>query len=273
MNPQNIFLPYPAPVNGKKTFLKGSFRPLPIPHPLLHPRHHMQHQVISVLDQALREIEREVEQQAYWKVLSDPLTPPPEVLAIMREVLLEVWSYQKVVDEAVFTAVGRLGTDISEQSLIRSMIAVQIEETGHGALGLRDYVVLGGNREAALKRRPSPQAQALRGVVRILGEREHPLCHLGYMYFFEKFTTVMTEKVAPILIRSGYPDRSLEFMKLHAIEDVRHADMLAHIIMECEERYEAATESIIYGFECFRVVYPHAVWQAAYQRAMSPALS
>lgn len=233
----------------------------------------MQDHVISALDQALREIEREVEQQPYWRRLSDPSTPPAEVLAIMREVLLEVWSYQKTVDEAVFTAVGRLGTDIGEQALIRSMIAVQIEETGHGSLGLQDYAALGGDREAALKRRPSPQAQALRGVVRILGEREHPLCHLGYMYFFEKFTTVMTEKVAPILEKSGYPNQSLEFMRLHAIEDVRHADMLANVILECVERYEGAAESIIYGFSCFRVVYPHAVWQAAYQRAVDPSLS
>ena len=223
--------------------------------------------VIAILDRALREVELEVEAQPYWKELTSPDTPKDTVLAIMREVMLEIWSYQKVVDQAVFTAVGRLGTEIEEQGLIRSMIAVQIEETGHGTLALQDYVSLGGDRGWAMARRPSPQAQALIGIVRVLGEREHPLCHLGYMYFFERFTTTMTEKVMPTLLRAGYPHERLEFMRLHAIEDVRHADMLANVIAECERRYENAAEVIAYGFDTFRVVYPHAVWQAAWHRA------
>jgi|APTNR8051073442_1049403.scaffolds.fasta_scaffold13430_4 pyrroloquinoline quinone (PQQ) biosynthesis protein C len=223
--------------------------------------------IIAILDQALAEVEREVENQHYWRHLTDPTTPASTVLAIMREVMLEIWTYQKAVNESVFTAVGRLGNDISEQALIRSMIAVQIEEIGHGTLGLHDHVALGGDREAALRNRPSPTAQALIAIVRVLGEREHPLCHLGYMYFFEKFTTMISEKVAPTLARAGYPDQSLEFMRLHAIEDVRHADMLANVIVECEERYPEAAELIQYGFDCFRVVYPHLVWSAAHQRA------
>ncbi len=225
--------------------------------------------VIDFFEQELKVIEAEVESQAYWKQLTSPDTPPAFVLAIMREVMLEVWSYQKMVDEAVFTAVGRAGKDISEQALVRSMIAVQIEEVGHGALALQDYVSLGGDRDFAVNRRPSPQAQAVIGVVRVLGEREHPLCHLGYMYFFERFTTIMTEKVLPALARAGYPNDRLEFMRLHAVEDVRHSDMLGNVIDECEERYEGAAEAIIHGFNTFRVVYPHPVWNAAYQRALA----
>ena len=213
-------------------------------------------------------MECEVEGQRYWQHLTDPNTPATTVLGIMREVMLEIWTYQKAVNESVFTAVGRLGTDINEQALIRSMIAVQIEEIGHGTLGLHDHVALGGDHEAALRNRPSPTAQALIAIVRMLGEREHPLCHLGYMYFFEKFTTMMSENVAPTLAKAGYPDQSLEFMRLHAIEDVRHADMLANVIVECEERYPDAAAHIQYGFDCFRVVYPHLVWSAAHQRAI-----
>lgn len=223
--------------------------------------------VVVVMESALREVEREVEATDYWRALIDEETPKEQILAFMREVMLEIWSYQKRVDEAVFAAVGRLGTSIDEQGLIRTMIAVQIEETGHGSMALQDYCALGGDEQWARERRPSPAARALISVVKNLGEAEHPLCHLGYMYFFEKFTTMMTEKVSPYLERAGYPQDRLEFMRLHAEEDIRHADMLANVIVECESRYPDAAEHVRYGFDCFREIYPHALWSTAYQRS------
>lgn len=227
--------------------------------------------ILAKLDAALLDVEREVEETAYWATLTSESTPPAVTLSIMREVTREIGSYQKEVDMAVFTAVGRLGHSIDEQGLIRSMIAVQIEETGHGTLAYQDYLALGGSATDFRNRRPSPAAQALIGTVRHLGEREHPLCHLGFMYFFEKFTTTMTNKVAPTLQRSGYPEDRLQFMKLHAEEDVRHADMLANVIEECVKRYEHAASHIQYGFDSFRVVYPHPVWRTACHRACLPA--
>ncbi|PAY19043.1 hypothetical protein CKO51_12890 [Rhodopirellula sp. SM50] len=219
------------------------------------------------LDQLLFEIETEVEHQAYWKTFIAPTTPSSIVLKIMAEVMRDIGSYQLEVNKAVFSAVGRLGTVIDEQGLIRAMIAVQVEEVGHGAIAAADYAILTNNQIACRDSRPTPTAQALIGTVRNLGEREHPLCHLGFMYFFEKFTTLMTEKVAPTLLRAGYPDDRLEFMRLHAEEDVRHADMLANVIAECLNRYDDAASHIQYGFDTFRVVYPHALWNAAFLRA------
>lgn len=224
--------------------------------------------VVSTMLAALGDVEREVERRQYWRTLSDPETKPEIVLALMREVMLEIWSYQKEIDKAVFTAVGRHGHNIEEQGLIRSMIAVQIEETGHGSLALGDFITLGGDEAFARSRRPSPAAQALIGTVRHLCQYEHPLCHLGFMYFFEKFTTIMTDKVYPTLHRAGYPEDRLRFMKLHAEEDVRHADMLSNVISECEARYAYASEHIKYGFDTFRVIYPHAVWEEAFARAI-----
>ena len=220
------------------------------------------------MDNELTKIEKCVEDSVYWRYLTDESTKSKDVFAMMKEVMLEIWSYQKRVDESVFAAVGRLGNSIDEQGLVRSMIAVQVEETGHGTMALGDYIALGGDESYARKRRPSPAAQALICVVRGLGEIEHPLCHLGYMYFFEKFTTVMTLKVEPFLKRAKYPNDRLNFMRLHAEEDIRHADMLANIIRECVNRYEDASEHIIYGFECFREVYPHSVWNSAFNRMM-----
>jgi hypothetical protein len=223
--------------------------------------------IIERLDNKLFDIEKEVEEQLYWRTLTSESTNPEVVLRIMGEVMLEIGSYQTYVNEAVFTAVGRLGRSIDEQGLIRAMIAVQIEEVGHGSLAQADFTALGGDPKLLANRRPSPQAQALIGTVRNLGEREHPLCHLGFMYFFEKFTTIMTNKVTPTLERAAYPDDRLQFMRLHAEEDIRHADMLANVITECISRYEHAGSHIEYGFDSFRVVYPHPVWSAAFKRA------
>lgn len=224
-------------------------------------------QLVEEMDNDLCVVAKEVENQEYWKVLVDEETENPVVLAIMREIMLEIWSYQMAVNEAVFTAVGRIGTRIEEQGLIRAMIAVQIEEVGHGTLALEDYVRLGGNREFALKRLPSPASQALIGTIKHLSERENPLTHLGFMYFFEKFTTMMTEKVTEPLRRAGYPDDRLQFMRLHSEEDVRHADMLSNVIDDCLARYPNANQHIRYGFDSFRSVYPHAVWATAFERA------
>ena len=224
--------------------------------------------VVDHMNEALAEVESEVESSPYWRYITGEGTPDCEVMAFMREVMLEIWSYQKRVDEAVFSAVGRLGTSINEQGLIRSMIAVQIEETGHGTLALGDYVALGGDEGHARSRRPSPAAQALIGTISYLSEREHPLCHLGFMYFFERFTTMMTVKIAPILERARFPEERLRFMKLHAEEDIRHADMLANVIAECEADFHGAREHILFGFETFRVIYPHQIWQTALDRSL-----
>lgn len=227
--------------------------------------------IVAKMDSDLLEVEEEVEDAEYWKVLTAVSTPPVVVLSVMREVMFEIGSYQKEVDIAVFTAVGRLGHSIEEQSLIRSMLAVQIEEVGHGTLARLDSIALGGGASKPIARRPSPAAQALIGTVRHLGEREHPLCHLGFVYFFEKFTTTMTGKIAPTLQRARYPEDRLHFMKLHAEEDIRHADMLANVIEECVKRYDDAESHIQHGFDSFRIVYPHPVWNSAFQRAIPRA--
>lgn len=224
----------------------------------------------STVDQMQRELDavlKDVTTSEYWQLFASPDTPSPTVLAIMREIMLEIWSYQKHVDEAVFTAAGRMGTTVEEQGLIRSMIAVQIEETGHGMLALLDHVALGGDEATARARRPSPAALALIGVVHALAEHHHPLCFLGYMYFFERFTTMMTGLTTPILARHGYPEDRLQFMRLHAEEDVRHADMLANVIAECERRYPDAARHVRYGFDGFRAIYPHPIWSSAVARA------
>lgn len=225
--------------------------------------------LLDELDSRLGQVLDSVRREPFFREVADPAGDPQLTLRFMGEVMLEIWSYQKEIDESVFAAVGRIGRTISEQTLIRSMIAVQIEETGHGYMALMDYVALGGSEKYARGRLPSPQALAVIAVVRELSFRRDPLAHLGYMYFFEKFTTMVTLLVEPYLAAKGYPQDRLGFMKLHAEEDVRHADMLGNVICDSLSTYPGAEDAIRYGFECFQAVYPHALWREAFRRATS----
>lgn len=222
---------------------------------------------LAALNARLDRVEDQVQRQPFFQFLSDSETPPAAIFAFMREVFRDVFSYQKRIDEAVFTAVGRFGQHVDEQTLVRSMIAVQNEEVGHGRLALHDFAALGGDVAALEASLPSPNAAAVIAVTAYLAKREDPLCHLGFMYFFERFTTRMTDRVAPLLAARGYPDDRLQFMRLHAEEDVRHADMLGAVIEQVCNRYEGAEAAILRGFDCFAVVYPCPLWEAAWRRA------
>lgn len=218
--------------------------------------------IIEVLDGKLRTILQEVLESDYWRKFASKKATPEYRLSVMKSIMREIWKYQIEVNKSVFTAVGRLGQAIEEQGLIRAMISVQIEEVGHGTLALNDYFKLGGTKEEA-NQKPGVGSLALISVVQYLGNRCHPLCHLGYMYFFEKFTVMITEVISPYLSEANYPDDSLEFMRLHAMEDERHTAMLREVILECADKYPEASEEINYGFDCFRQVYPHPIWGMA----------
>lgn len=224
-------------------------------------------ETLTYFDAELAKILVGLDRYEFWNTFTSPDTDNRLKLAMMREVMLEIGRYQQEVNKAVFTSVGKVGKHIDEQGLIRAMIAVQIEEVGHGMLAQQDYVRLGGDPENLKSGLPSVPSTCMISLVRHLAAEYHPLCHLGYMYFFEKFTVLITEAIMPILIDAGYPEDRLSFMALHAQEDVRHADMLANVILECQERYPDSEQHIRYGFDCFAEVYPHRIWQDAFVRA------
>lgn len=222
--------------------------------------------LVDQLDTQLLEVMSEVEASDYWKNFISEKRSDEFRIEVMKWIMREIYTYQLEVNKAVFTAVGRLGTKVEEQGLIRAMISVQIEEVGHGTLALNDFLKLGGSEKEALEL-PCPASLAIIAVVRHLGENYSPLCHLGFMYFFEMFTVMITEKVSPYLQASNYPDDSLEFMRLHAIEDERHSNMLSEVILDVLDRYDDAEKQIQYGFNCFREVYPHPLWRFAQSKA------
>lgn len=202
-------------------------------------------------------------QSDYWQGFTDRDISDQRRLEIFAHVMSDVGLYQHEVNRAVFTAIGRLGRHIEEQALIRSMIRVQIEEVGHGTLALADAEALLPSQPATL----SPAATCLVGLVRHLGDEGHPLTHLGYMYFFERFTTLITPHVLPILLAAGYPQDRLSFMQLHADEDIRHTDMLLQSILAVLKMYDDAEKHIRHGFDAFAQIYPHPLWSHAYQQA------
>lgn len=219
------------------------------------------------LDLQLGEVLSEVCRSNYWKTFIDKGQPNSLRINTMKWIMRDIWTYQQEVNRAVFTAIGRLGTLLEEQGLIRAMTAVQIEEVGHGTLAFEDFITLGGSLDESHEL-PSPPGLAVTAIVRYLGDNHNPLTHLGYMYFFEKFTVMITHIVAPILEESGYPNDRLSFMKLHAEEDERHSEMLSEIILECLTRYPKAEKYIQYGFDCFRETYPHSLWDYSLKRAL-----
>lgn len=222
--------------------------------------------IIDDFDQKLDAIAQEVTKQEYWKEFTSSHALEAGLrLEVMKHIMREISTYQIEVNRAVFTAVGRLGNKISQQALIRSMIAVQIEEVGHGTVALNDFYALGGSEDEA-NELPSPSSLAVIAVVRHLGDNHNPLCHLGFMYFFEKFTTIITEMGMPYLKEAGYPNDSLQFMRLHAEEDVRHAHMLADTMEAAIKEFPDAEMHMRYGFDCFYEVYPHNLWKAAFEK-------
>lgn len=195
-----------------------------------------------------------------------PETPANIMAAIMREIHLEIFHYQPHTTEAVFTAVGRMPKQ--DEHLLKDMILQQIEEIEHSDMSLRDYIRLGGDERTAKTAKMSPQSFAVCAVKRMLAEREDPASYLGFMYIFEALTMLISKSVQRAMDAKGFPKACREFVDVHAVEDVRHTDIIVNIIKAVVDRYPERACAIEYGFDCFANVYPLPVWDAAYRRAL-----
>lgn len=202
-----------------------------------------------------------------YSTFVDPATPVKLMIALMREVHLEIFHYQPHTTEAVFTAVGRMPKH--DEQLLKDMILQQIEEVEHADMSLRDYVRLGGLEAYARETRMSPQSFAVSAVKRMLAEHEDPAAYLGFMYIFEALTMILAKSALEAMNERGFPMVGREFLELHAVEDIRHTDIIVNIIHEVVQRWPERAEAIEYGFDCFANVYPIPVWEAAYQRAIT----
>lgn len=207
----------------------------------------------------------ELELSRPYRLAFDPSADPRFVAAVVKHVLLEVFSYGPHVTEATFTAIGRLPK--SRPDLMKVMIRHDLDEVDHGEMALVDFVRLGGDEGWARSRRITPAAFVMAATVRMLAEKENPFSYLGYMYPFEALTPILTARLQDQLAAKGFPVAARKFIDVHAEEDISHSKLLKHLLARVVSDFPDAAAAIEYGFECFTQVYPLPVWDAVIARA------
>ncbi len=221
--------------------------------------------LLDRLDARLQEHLTTLEQSELYKMIASGDTPRELVVALLRNVLLEVFSYGRHIVEATFIAIGRM--PLESAGLMRSATTHILDEVSHPNLALRDFVNLGGNEAAARERRMSPPAFAMAATCRMLAERENPFSYLGFMYLFESLTPILAQQAQGFLSARQTPQNARKFIDLHAVEDIKHVEWMRDLINRVVSKYPPAEEAIEYGFECFRAVYPLPLWAHAIQAA------
>lgn len=226
----------------------------------------VRHSVIDWLEKETAKLLERVTEQDFWKFVMSPDADPKAVVALMRQVYLEIVGYQPDVIEAAIASIGQFPRSMKPR-LVKAMLAHQGDEFDHGEMALRDFVGLGGSEVEARSKRASPEAFAVAGVWWMIARGRDPFTYLGALYLFEGLTPTVTGMVKEKLRAKGLTEKSLEYVEFHSTEDVKHANLVDYLISEVANTYPEASESIKYGFECFRAVYPIPLWRAAFERA------
>lgn len=226
------------------------------------------HKELWHLDQKIAQVLTTLESSERWRTLTSDNTPSEVVQAILREVHLEIFSYNASIVEATIALIGQMPRSLPVRRL-KAMLFHQADEFDHGEMGLRDYVALGGDEREARTRRISPAAFAAAGVWWMMVHQRDPFAYLGAEYLFESLTPLVCERAMPLLAARGIAGGTMEFIKFHAEEDPAHANLMRQLIRDVVKQYPEAEESIRYGMDCFVQVYPMPVWRAALQRVVN----
>ena len=208
---------------------------------------------------------QQLERQEFWRVMTSPDTDPRLVREVMKEVYLEIQWYQPDVIEATIAIIGQLPRSV-EAKRVRTMLIHQAEEWDHGEMAVRDYVNLGGTETEARNSRMSVTAFATAAFWRFLAHKRDPFAYLGALYLFEGLTPIVTGRVKGNLSNRGIPESALEYIEFHSTEDLKHTKIVDHLIAEVVSGFPEAAESVLYGFDCFKHVYPLPGWSAAFAR-------
>jgi hypothetical protein len=214
-------------------------------------------ELLARLDQKLAVIVGEIERSEVYRVVVDPATPTPRVLAVVRNILLETYSYGADVTEAVSTAIGRLAR---RPDLVPPLLAHLGEEVHHAEMALRGFVELGGDAAAARARPLSPAAFAVGAVCLRVARDGDPLGYLGYVYLFEATTAVVAPRFHQALVGRGRP---VPFVEVHAVEEARHAADVRGQIDRAVRATPGSAAAIEAGFDYLAAVYPLPVWAPA----------
>jgi hypothetical protein len=224
------------------------------------------HEIIDWLECKTSELLHEVQKQEFWTFVMSETADPKAIVALMREIYLEIVGYQPDVIEAAIAAIGQMPRSMNPR-LVKSMLVHQADEFDHGEMALRDFIGLGGTEAIGRSRRISPEAFAVAAVWSFIAKKRDPFVYLGALYLFEGLTPTVTGLVKDKLRAKGLTARSLEYIEFHSTEDVKHANLVNHLIATIAETYPESVDSITFGFQCFRAVYPIPLWQAAFDRS------
>lgn len=225
------------------------------------------HSVLATVDSMIASAIAEVEQSPVWRTVVSESTSMELLRAIMRQIYLELFSYQPSVVEAAFTAIGRFPK--TEPRLVRTLAMLESDEVDHGEIALRDYVALGGRETVARQHRMTPASFAFVGMWRELARAQSPYAYAGAMYSFEAMTPIFCEKVRDVLRARGFLDDALGFIVSHAKEDIAHSNALRMVLEEIAQRFPEGGLEIEYGVRCFLHLFPLPIWMAAYKTALA----
>ena len=219
--------------------------------------------VASQLDRRLDLVESAVRRSPAWTALCDPDTPTEEVRALLREVMWSVAVYQPHTTEAGFAMIGRLPKH--ERKLLVSLLHHKAEEAEHGGWARRDFILLGG--DAAALQNVSPATFAVIAVWHRMAITDNPLGYLGAEYLFECLTMRLLPDVVRALRSAGVPGELTNFVNEHETEDIRHTNLILHLVLDVVSRYSDCGDAILQCFDRFAAVYPLPVWAEAYERS------
>ena len=229
-------------------------------------RRYTPQEVMNYLDGKISELIQQIQEKEYWKAVSLPDSDPKLVQAIMRELYMEIFSYEAQVVEASIASIAQFPRSLEERKF-KAMLNLMAEEFTHGEVALNGYVALGGDKEYARNAPMSPGAVAMLGVWLSIVYLRDPFVFLGAEYLFENLTSILAEMIETNLSKMGVSGEGLVFITTHAKEDIQHSNLMRHLIEHCTENYAEAGASIMYGMDCLLFVYPLAMWDAVYARA------
>lgn len=223
-------------------------------------------ETISILEERTSQVFAEVRTLDAWALVTDPTTPDDAVLAVVREIMLAVHQYQRHTTEAGFLMIGRIPK--AEHRLIGALCHHKAEEAEHGLWARRDFLRLGGDARR-LDDDATPACFTMASVWWRMANVEDPLGYLGAEYLFEYLTALVGAEFLEVLGRRGLRHDGLDFIVEHATEDVKHTNLLRHLVGHTVTRFPESASSMIRCFDYFRHCYPIPVWREAYERVVS----
>jgi pyrroloquinoline quinone (PQQ) biosynthesis protein C len=224
--------------------------------------------ILGYLQGGIRDLLDEIQGATFWHTVTSAQTEPALVKEIMKQVYLEIHWYQPDVIEATMAVIGQFPRSMPAKR-VRTMLVHQADEWDHGEMALKDYVGLGGSEAAARSSPMSPTAFITAAFWRMLAHKREPFAYLGALYLFEGLTPLVTGLVKGNLEAKGLREDALGYIEFHSTEDIKHARVVDHLISEVIRAYPESADSIRFGFDTFRSVYPLPGWWAAYQRGLA----